>query len=48
MKIILMPNIDTICICKNCKKEFIIPKENLTEDFRQCTWCGSLRWDFKN
>lgn len=45
----LIPNIDMVCVCRNpkCKKEFIIPKENLLDDYRQCTHCGSLRWDFK-
>lgn len=42
-----MPNIDTVCVCRNCKKDFTILKENLLDDYLQCTWCGSLRWDFK-
>lgn len=42
-----IPIADTACICRNCKKEFIIPKEKMYEDFRQCTFCGSLKWDYK-
>jgi len=47
MKIVLMPIIDTPCVCGNCKKEFIIQKEKMLEDYRQCTWCGSLKWKYK-
>lgn len=47
MKIVLMPNIDTLCICRNCKKEFRILKENLLDNYIQCSYCGSLRWDTK-
>ncbi len=47
MKIVLMPVIDTLCVCRNCKKDFIIPKEKLLENYLQCNWCGSLRWDTK-
>jgi hypothetical protein len=39
---------DTKCVCRNCKKEFIIPKERMLEDYRQCTFCGSLRWKYKD
>lgn len=48
MKIVLRPVEDTKCVCNNCKKEFIIPKEQMLEDYRQCTFCGSLRWKFKD
>ena len=48
MKITLIPVVDTPCVCKACKKEFIIPKEKMLEDYRQCTWCGSLKWKYKN
>lgn len=39
---------DTKCVCRNCKKEFIIPKEKMLEDYRQCTFCGSLKWSYKD
>jgi len=47
MKISFIPIADTPCICRNCKKEFIIPKEKMHEDYRRCTFCGSLKWDYK-
>jgi hypothetical protein len=50
MEIVFMPVVDTPCICKNkdCKKEFTILKENMLDDFRQCPFCGSLRFDYKD
>ena len=48
MKMTLIPLADTKCVCRNCKKEFIILKEQMLEDYRQCTFCGSLKWDYKN
>jgi hypothetical protein len=48
MKITLIPVVDTPCVCKACKKDFIIPKEKMLEDYRQCTWCGSLKWKYKD
>ena len=42
----LIPVADTKCVCRNCKKEFIIPKEQIFEDYRQCIFCGSLKWDY--
>lgn len=47
MKTVLIAVEDTLCICNNCKKEFTILKENLLDDYRQCTHCGSLRWKYK-
>jgi len=47
MKIVLIPIIDTPCVCRACKKEFIILKEQMLENYRQCTWCGSLKWQYK-
>jgi hypothetical protein len=44
----LTPIEDTKCVCKNCEKEFIIPKEKMLENYRQCTFCGSLKWDEMN
>ncbi len=43
-----MSIVDTKCVCRNCKKEFIIPKEKMLENYRQCTFCGSLKWDEMN
>jgi Zn finger protein HypA/HybF involved in hydrogenase expression len=48
MKMTLIPVTDTKCVCRNCKKEFTIPKEQMLEDYRQCTFCGSLKWDYKD
>ncbi len=48
MKIVVRPVIDSVCVCRNCKKEFIIKKERLLENYLQCTFCGSLKWDFKD
>jgi len=48
MKLILVPVADTVCVCRNCGKEFVIPKERMLEDYRQCTFCGSLKWDYKD
>lgn len=49
MKITLRMTIeDTKCVCRNCKKEFMIPKEQMLENYRQCTFCGSLRWNYKD
>lgn len=47
MKIVLIPIKDTSCVCRLCKKEFVILEKNMYDDFRHCTWCGSLRWDYK-
>lgn len=44
----LTPIADTKCVCKNCTKEFIIPKEKMLENYRQCTFCGSLKWEEMN
>ena len=41
----LTPIADTKCVCRNCTKEFIISKEKMLENYRQCTFCGSLKWD---
>lgn len=49
MKITLRMTIeDTKCVCNNCKKEFIIAKEQMLENYRQCTFCGSLKWKYKD
>lgn len=48
MKMTLIPIADTKCVCRNCKKEFTILKEQMLEDYRQCTFCGSLKWDYKD
>jgi hypothetical protein len=49
VKMVLIPYVDRICVCRNpkCKKEFIIPKEKLRENYLGCTHCGCLRWDDK-
>ena len=47
MRMTLVPVIDTECVCKACKKEFIIPEEEMLMDYRCCTWCGSLKWFYK-
>lgn len=48
MKIVLIPNVDRVCVCKNCKKEFTIKKEKLVENYLGCEYCGSLKWKDKN
>ena len=43
-----MPYADRLCICKNCKKEFTILKENQRDNYLQCSHCGSLKWTKKD